>query len=372
MKHPLAPLLALALGSLGIAACVARPDAHPERTISLLTHNTDDDGYGHTVYKTSDGYTVTDSVGRVPLNELVIFSDAQKRTVGMAGMASEAQTFNFVRRLYSEGGRVTGYLSGTDAATRETDPADATRADGDADTWLYALASLVLDADTAAAHTTAYQLHYSPAGRVTRVDMPRTGRSIKAPSGHHIRHEMRRNADFWLSDIHGGNILLYFYVEPDDVRAASRTVRTYCEGRLYYEDTFRNDTLVRRTLYAEADTPRAVATLERTPGPDALTTCYTERTPGQKEVWRSTWRAGRLESREQVSAYGTVLYQSLYRPSADGKAVIAYRKTYDRAAQKLVTTKTDRIDKTTFEAEHREADEMAFGMNGQYNWLGCD
>lgn len=310
-------------------------------------------------YKTSDGYTIIDSLGFGPQNRRVLYYDNKKRLIGMAGMASEVVDFNFVRMIYGENDKIEAYLY-----ANSLEEILGKEYFNDSIEYWY---SAILDPDVDNAKYELFYLKRDAQGNIVEVSDPRSKRTISCSQKFSICPEVAENSSFWHSDIQGGLVLLNFYVEPIKKSENQYTIKKYCFYDLQTESTYNKGELTKVTVYSP-ETHKPVARIEKKHNFKDGTTIYDKSYPNNNNLYRSTWRKGVLISKEEVSQYGTILKQELYVPSKDGQAFIYYFKKLDYKTKKLVRTEEDRIDKQEFLQYNQEKDMMVMYEEMYEHW----
>lgn len=168
-------------------------------------------------YKTTDGYTLIHTIGSAPMNERIEILAPDGKQVVVAGLASEAAGFNFVRFDYS-GGRLSGFTAYPGESTIDEELArfdeDMCERFGD-DCNVQALKrSALCDAAPESAYD-HYELVYDK-GVIREVQLPREAGRIVAPEGGCIEYEVSAEEAFWMNDLWGGGVELRFRVKDSD------------------------------------------------------------------------------------------------------------------------------------------------------------
>lgn len=300
-------------------------------------------------YKTSDGYTIIDSLGFGPQNRRILYYDKKKRFIGMAGMASEVVDFNFVRVLYDESDNVETYLWANSLSyllDSNDDGYDEEK-----------LRDAILDPDEKNKGIVRFKLKKDADGNIVEVTDSRGNNRIKASDENVIRVEIAENFCFWGDDVRGGYVLLNFYIEPTNKNVKQYTIKKYCFYDLQMEYTFTNGEKTKVVIYSPK-THKSVVTMERKIDQTNGITLYDKTYSDDKNIYRSKWKDGVLQAKEKISPYGTTLRQILYVVSQDGKAVISYYKEFDYKMKKLVRRSEERQDISEFIRLNKEEDVM--------------
>lgn len=323
------------------------------------------------VFKSSDGYRLVLKEGKAPQNrELKVFN-AKSQMKLWAGAASEVGTYNFVATLPPEkrfpaGGfyttanidRAAEEMTQSDKFTRSALPAAE-----------LAVMKLAFDTPIDSPLFDRFGLKRNRSGNIIEVYDSIKGKSIKAPEKEHISFEMKPNSEFWTNDLQGGNVLLNFYVQPMNTNYRNWTEKKYCFYQLQTERLFDSNKQLYCVKIYSPETQKLVLTKKRVPRADG-TVAYETTYPDRKDLVRQVWKDGRLLLRETVSAYGTVVLQTVLSPTQDGKSYIMYDKKYDYERKELVRVKEERIDRAAFDKVWQESQEMSMQRELEATWSG--
>ncbi len=91
--------------SLLILSCGQKQDSPKAYTIEKVSS----DDYVE-IYKTNLGHIIRDTIGKGPSNERVDITDSKGNPLAVAGKASECEYYEFVKYLYNDQGKLTGFI----------------------------------------------------------------------------------------------------------------------------------------------------------------------------------------------------------------------------------------------------------------------
>ena len=225
-----------------IASCCHKSDSDSGNKVVSLSEkyetellstnqNTDWEGYLITKYRTSDGYVIEDSMQYGPINRAVRVTDPKGRLFAVGGIASECVFYSCVKFLYGENDEVIGLLSLPYVyGTVDDHLVDEALDSNIIEDWhmsIDAFYFLAFEAENDGLYFSRYYFRRDSAGRIDKVYDPILYQSIAAPSGHHIEYEVRKDEDFWSSDINGGWYDVIFRTVPNDPEETNPIRKTY-------------------------------------------------------------------------------------------------------------------------------------------------
>lgn len=323
------------------------------------------------VFKSSDGYRLVLKTGQAPQNRELRVYNAKSQIKLWAGLASEMGTYSFVATLpLKKEFPHEGFYATTniDLLTEQmTQPDQYTRCALPASEM--AVMKLAFDTPINSSIFDRFCLKRNSAGNIIEVYDSIKGKSIKAPEQGNIRFELKPNSAFWTNDLEGGHVLLNFYVHPVNTQFKAWTQQKYCFYQLQMEQQYNaNQDLECVKLYSP-DTQKLLLTKKRVPQADG-TVAYETTYPNRKDLVRQVWKNGRLQLRETISSYGTVVLQTVLSPTQDGKSYIMYDKKYDYNQKKLVRVSEKRVDRAAFEKVWQESQEMSMQRELEATWNG--
>lgn len=204
------------------------------------------------IYTTPEGHLVIDTLGRAPQNQEVIMRDSCYRLVCMAGQASEVGRMNFVKVVYLKADTVDYFVSGSLEVLEDS----LARLDSlneqsgrYLDPQLVMLTRIVTKWKSYdRPYWQRFCLQRDDDGCVVAVSDPVTKKSITAPAGNKIRYELKEDENFWASDINGGLVKLYFYVEPKDESLKNYHAKVYDGYMLMATRTYEKGNLVNEVM----------------------------------------------------------------------------------------------------------------------------
>lgn len=219
----------------------------------------DPDGYWH-LWHNSDGLIYWDTIGRGPMNEKVIVRDAKGRVLVVAGRASEGLHHSAVKYVYDKDDNVEAiiifppccynmasftnysYLTDTTYSVRDVDSS----IDNRYDRWTNEVLgedypNIICAPDVVdLAITKDYNKPYyarlffkrNADGQITQVYDPILDIYYSVEEGEYLEYHVEEEEDFWINDIIGGGLVVYFVRKPNDNKQYdySDTVIIYQRG----------------------------------------------------------------------------------------------------------------------------------------------